>query len=656
MSAIGGVFYFEPRECDLDLLEHLDRRLAHLGPDGGRILHGTSVGFVHRAFHTTVESRHEAQPFESDGLVVCFDGRLDNRGDLAHALGLVPAASADVALVAAGYRRWGRECFHRLHGDFAIVIWDARARALLLVRDPFGICRLFYHADRRRIAWASTPDALLDLPGVPGDIDDEYVGGYLTLCPEASRSAFKAIAPVAPGRGVVARNEFLTTFTHWDLRHVPAGDDRQQPPDETVEQFRILFADAVRARLRADRPVIAELSGGLDSSSIVCVADAVAAGSGGAIPHVISLSRTYDRGNKGEDGYYIRAVEKQRNRPGIHITQEEDPVLGPWPDPEFLAFPRRYLCSGGTIAKGRAIQQAGARVVLSGFLGDELLSQKIAPREAAYLLRRGRWLRAFGLCREFSVRRQIPAVSLFGAYAIRPNLPITLRRSQYPLPRWIDGEFARRLDLNTRVKQRAEGPLPRALAVSRFRAPDLLLGLDHLAAEGTTAPTRHVCVEMRYPYAHRPLVEFLLSLPPSAIHGAEKPRWLQRAALADVLPEAVRTRTGKAGPGEVIARAIDREWDRLRAIVCDGRAAARGYIVAEPLLAELTRWRHGLVNSFGDVLKVIALEMWLEGLESRQRSSGVSRSVTAHAPAPVGVAAPLSIAPVGIGSSYARSS
>src|SRR5207244_1327027 len=96
------------------------------------------------------------------GTVVCLDGRLDNRVDLAAALGLTHANTPDVALIAAGYRRWGRDCFRRLQGDFSIVIWDAFERTLLLARDPFGVCRLYYHLDRHRIVWASTPDALLD--------------------------------------------------------------------------------------------------------------------------------------------------------------------------------------------------------------------------------------------------------------------------------------------------------------------------------------------------------------------------------------------------------------------------------------------------------------------------------------------------------------
>jgi asparagine synthase (glutamine-hydrolysing) len=621
MSGLGGVLYFEPRAVEHGLLERLDQQLAHLGPDGGRLLRHTSIGFVHRAFHTTLEARSERQPHEEDGLIVCLDGRLDNRADLGLALGLVHTSASDVELIATSYRRWGRDSFRRLEGDFAIVIWDTRERSLLLVRDPFGVGRLFYHLDRHRILWASTPDALLDLPGVPDDPNDDYVGEFLTMIPSASQSAFTSITPVLPGRGLIVRNQSVAAFTHWDVRDVPAADDRDRGTDtaSTVERFKTLLTDAVRVRLRADRPVVAELSGGFDSSSIVCVADTIARDSGGTVPAVTSLSHIYDRGLVGEDGYYINAVEQQRQRIGLHISEEDDPMFGPWPDPDFLAFPRRFLVTGRTLGRGRAMQQAGARVVLNGFLGDELLGQQPGPRDAGRLVRRGRWLRAFNLCREFSLQRDRPALALFTSYGIRPNLPLALRRSLYHIPGWVNPEFAQRHRFSARLKERTLGNLPSHLAVSLFRAPDLLSGLDHLGAEGTTAPTRAVCVEMRYPYAHRPLVEFLLSCSPSQIYGVAQTRWLQRTALPGVLPDVVRTRTGKAGPSQVICEAIERRWNYLQDMLRDSRACARGYVTKEAVQAELVRWRHGSIKRYGDVLKFVALEMWLQSLERRTR-------------------------------------
>ena len=164
--------------------------------------------------------------------------------------------------------------------------------------------------------------------------------------------------------------------------------------------------------MRADRPAVAELSGGLDSSTLVGIADMVSRESGGAIPRIRTMSRIYDKGNAGEDGYFIRLIEEHRNQTGLHVTEQDDPLLGPWPDPDFISFPRRFICTGGARRRGEALQAAGARVVLSGFIGDELLGQHPGPRDAGRLMRRGRWLRAFNLCREFSLERKRPALML----------------------------------------------------------------------------------------------------------------------------------------------------------------------------------------------------------------------------------------------------
>ena len=189
-----------------------------------------SIGFVHRAFHTTPEARFEHQPYEIDGgLTVCFDGRIDNRSDLAAALRVAERGTPDVALIAVAYQRWGRECFQRLHGDFAIAVWDARERTLLLARDGFGIRPLDHHIDRHRIVWASAPEAILDLPGVSDDIDETYIGDYFTLVPVVGHSAFKWIKPVLPGRVMIVRNNSITTQTHWDYHDLPASDAKDDP-------------------------------------------------------------------------------------------------------------------------------------------------------------------------------------------------------------------------------------------------------------------------------------------------------------------------------------------------------------------------------------------------------------------------------------------
>jgi asparagine synthase (glutamine-hydrolysing) len=619
MSGIGGILYFHTRGCEPGVLETLDRGLAYLGPDGGRIVRHGSAGFVHRAFHATRESRLERQPAESDGIVACLDGRLDNRTDLASALGTRHAGVTDIDLVLASYQRWGHECFGHLIGDFSIVIWDPHQQTLLLGRDPFGICRLFYHLDRDRIVWASTPEALLDCPGVDDEINDDYIGGFLTLWPESSQSPFRSIAPVIPGHTVIVRRGAARVSAFWNLRALPAAEFTPDGKSaaEHAEQLRSLLSDAVRVRLRADTQVTAELSGGLDSSSVVCLADSLSRASGGAIPMIDTLSHVHDEGREGDDGYYIRAVEEQRGRPGIHIDEQDDPILGAWPDPDFLAFPRSAFCYGGVVNRSRALHRTGSRVVLSGYLGDEFLAQHPGPRDAARLLRQGHVRRALALCRAHSLASQWPLITLFTEYGVRPNVPFLMRRVPRKTPNWIEHDFANRIDLQARYQARMAVSASPTLATSLFRSPDLHVALDRIATEGTYLPTRFNCAEMRYPFSHRPLVEFLMSLPAEELAGFAGTRALHKAALVGVLPERVQSRPTKAGPSEAMSRAVTRESERMQVLVRESLACERGYVHAGRVLAEFTGWRHGMIFGVSDLFTFIGLEMWLRALKRR---------------------------------------
>ncbi|MGH9718656.1 MAG: hypothetical protein ACRD8O_00455 [Bryobacteraceae bacterium] len=121
MSAQAGVYNFDGRPVDPDLLARLALRLELRGPDGCVEYRGGPLGMVYRAFHTTKESRQETQPLVSRyGHALTWDGRLDNRRDLIAQLGASAAgATTDAGLVMAAYLRWGRACFEKLIGDFA---------------------------------------------------------------------------------------------------------------------------------------------------------------------------------------------------------------------------------------------------------------------------------------------------------------------------------------------------------------------------------------------------------------------------------------------------------------------------------------------------------------------------------------------------------
>src|SRR5689334_7486195 len=186
MSGIAGIYTFERKQVEPRQLMVLAAALTERGRDGGNEVLDGPIAMVYRAFLTNAESRLERQPLLSPlGHILCWDGRLDNRAELlrlfAHEL---QGDRSDARLVLAAYEKWGADFLPRLIGDFALALWDASRKMLLLARDPFGVRPLYYCRNKIEVVWSSTLTSLLALRAVDLEVNDEYVAGCFALYPE----------------------------------------------------------------------------------------------------------------------------------------------------------------------------------------------------------------------------------------------------------------------------------------------------------------------------------------------------------------------------------------------------------------------------------------------------------------------------------------
>ena len=199
-----------------------------------------------------------------------WHGRLDNRGELLRQLGDSAAeASSDGALLVAAYERWGDTGLGRVIGDWCAVLSDPPRRAIMLASDFSGVRSLYYHHRKNEVLWSRSLEALLG--HVDADaVDEQYVAGYLTVGGYPGRTPYADVHAVMPGYAVRVTVDGAALSAFW---RPPTSDEiRCHDEREYEEQFRALFRDAVSSRLQAPAPVAAELSGGLDSSSVVCMA------------------------------------------------------------------------------------------------------------------------------------------------------------------------------------------------------------------------------------------------------------------------------------------------------------------------------------------------------------------------------------------------
>jgi asparagine synthase (glutamine-hydrolysing) len=569
---------------------------------------------VFRACHADREAKRERQPFVSAaGHILAWDGRLDNRAELISQLrDGVDHMSTDVEIVMQSYFRWGIDFLTQLLGDFALSLWDPATRTLLLARDAFGTRPIYYEASSDGVVWSSDLGSLVDVSAAPVEIDREYIAGYLSGAAERERTAYKNIHSVAPGFALVFRDDCVEKREFW--RPDVNQQIRYRSDADYEDHFRDLFREAVRCRLRADGPVWAELSGGLDSSSIVCLADEVIQSGAAQTAQLETVSYVYDHSPASDERRFIAEVETRRGRAGQHFHEDEsvgrflnldlDAVVRPNPIYRFTARHEWVRMR---------MQQTGGKVLLSGIGGDNLLwsSVEISPQLADLLVQ----LKPASLHRQVRLWSRATRDSYLGTVwrgAVRPLLPVRLHTSTL-----IDPNFAKRMNIRER-RANAGGSWGFRLPSTRAHASMLSSAIGAVAS---CYYRDRVPTEYRFPFLHRPLVEFLLAIPMEQKVRPGENRSLQRRALRKVLPPAILRRQSKRWSTEALCRTLANNWRDVEWLFKEPRVCEYGFVAAGPFAEAAKRIRHGVQNVASDLTVVLSVELWLRALESRRTPS-----------------------------------
>jgi len=278
MCGICGIVSPDPGRRPTNVLKRMVLRLRHRGPDEYGLFEdeGASLG---QARLSIIDLSTGTQPIhnEDQSLWIIYNGEVFNYIELAEellGLGHRFYTRCDTEVVLHAYEQWGPECLKRFNGQFAIAIWDRGRRELFLARDRVGIRPLYYHASPGLFAFASEIKSLLLVPGFTTGLDPRGIEQTLTLwAPQAPRTPLAGVEEVEPGHWLLYRlnsGEILRR-PFWQLRFASEEEIDRRPLEVCKEELRSLLLDASRLRLRADVPVGAYLSGGLDSSVITTI-------------------------------------------------------------------------------------------------------------------------------------------------------------------------------------------------------------------------------------------------------------------------------------------------------------------------------------------------------------------------------------------------
>ncbi len=621
MSGIAALWRLDGAPLDRTTLDRVIERQAPLDPDAvGSWLDGP-VGLGHRMLHATPQSLHEKLPIVGDAgdVVMTADARLDNREELIPALGLAHRAAdgiGDGELILHAWARWGEECPVHLSGDFALALWDARRRVFFCARDPAGVRPLYYHLGPRLFAVASEVNALLAIPGVPRQLDEVRIAAFLVPgLDDRAATFYEGIRRLPPGHSLTVGARGGVPRAYWQLD--PTREVHHESDAAYGEAFRELFTDAVRCRLRSAFPVAAALSGGLDSSSVVCVARALRAEAGAA--PLATYTARFPTIPRCDEGVFVAAVEAQGGLVPRHVRADTLDPLGDlertsyWEDETFHA-PGYYMHR----ALFQAARADGARVFLEGMGGDRVVSHGMGYLHD--LARHGRWLALGREVRQLAHAFERPAWRIARVVAggvASPPVRRAWRRLRHGgsgEPPLIRAEFARRIGLADRLRAAELTPSrggtegARHEHWRRLTSGRLLAIMETLAAAGGVAG-----VEVRDPFLDRRLMEFCLALPASQKIRQGRTRVVMRHALGALLPREIRERPGKAPLDLMLSAALTAYGrDRLARLLDEARSVLRPYV--RPDAIERTHRQYlerGRPRDVHSVWQLATLTLWL---------------------------------------------
>lgn len=625
MSVQFGKLNFDGKPVDPKDLDEVRPVLAPYGPDGERYICRGNFAVLSRAFHTTKEARLEHQPCVLPlGTVITWDGHLDNRDELVHEIhGSIAPDSPDFSLVAAVIERYGTAGLSKLVGDWAMSIWDPVQRSLILAKDHIGTRPLYYAVEKESVIWSTILDPLLALVEDPPRVCEEYLAGWLSSFPACHLSPFRNIYSVPPSSFVTLQPGKQTTKQYWDFN--PSKKVRYSTDNEYEEDYRTAFAEAVRRKLRSDHPILAELSGGMDSSSIVCVADRLMGQEAGLTPRLDTLSYFDDSEPNWNERPYFGAVEAQRGRAGWHIDVSSDNELVVSPE-EFSPLPgtsKRLSAAEGQ--RRDCILTCGSRVVLSGIGGDEVTGGLPTPSpELQDLLVEGELRQLARQLKVWALAKRKPWIHLFGA-ALQRFLPVMVadRWAGQP-PAWLETDFVRRNRSALRgYPNRVSGTGPLPSFQENLNTLEVLR--RQIACDGLPSDP---CYEIRYPYLERAFLEFVFSVPRNQLVRPGQRRSLMRRSLARIVPEQILNRRRKAYVSRAMANAICSQWPALTAMMANLASATAGIVDAARFGEALEQAREGKSVALVSIMRTLSVERWLRSWphsRGRERNSATKR-------------------------------
>ncbi|WP_444995379.1 asparagine synthase-related protein [Aliikangiella sp. IMCC44359] len=559
MSSIFGVFDKNAHDLPVEWNELMLNACAPWPRDRESNIHKGACFLSCLQRYNTPQSPLAKQPYsETNSLYLVFDGRLDNRVELAQLLKLpFNDKTTDETLIFEAFQKWNTEIGKYLLGDFCIAIYDSAKHALFVIRDHLGVRPLFIASNDNHFAFASNKAALLALPWVKPQMNEQWLADFLTVTKVDYHTTFYLdIESFSPAHWLLLSSNKQEDNTEIYQRYWQLDFDYQLPEMSEVEyisQFKSLLFESVKCRLRTYGEPASELSGGLDSTSIAAIAATLLEKKTiHAYSHVMSEETKgkvfpYDD----ESDYMKELVNLHSNIKHYPVTSNGLGIIGAIKySMKIHSGPTRNdLSQFGDDLFGQ-VKNNGHRTILSGFGGDQLVTSSGSGWNEE-LVRNGQWRLFISLAasltenwRQF-LKILISSIAVY-KFGVKDRAKKRFEKSwpDYIAQLGVERYF---VEQQGYPKRYYDNPTRKHIGNIKQREYDVINSPHVLyRLEDSAVGAASYGVDYRYPLLDIRLLQFCLAYPSKLKVTNGVKRNMIRQAMIGILPDKIRLRHDKS--------------------------------------------------------------------------------------------------------------
>jgi len=605
MCGITGIINLNDEKVEEKIIKKMTDILAHRGPDGEGFYIKENIGLGHRRLAIIDLSDEAKQPMcnENGKVWIVYNGEIYNYIELAEELkkkGHHFKSKSDTEVILHSYEEYGYKCLERFIGMFAFALWDSEKRILFCARDRFGIKPFYYFFDGKRFIFGSEIKAILESGYVKKIPNEEIICDYLIYALKNHREGtfFSGIKTIKPAHYLILENNKIKEERYWDINL----ENKIKEKDENLirEEFLERFKNSVEIHLRSDVPVGTCLSGGLDSSAIVCLVDKL-----NKNPNMFSFSAVYGD-FKYDEKKYIDIVIKNTKLNGFFAYQNPEELIEKID--EIIYYQEEPFSSKSIFAQWKVMELAkekGLKVLLDGQGADEILAGYHYYYFPFFL----------DLIKSFEIKKFFREFKYYLNFHNYSVIKTFLKILYYSLPNNIERKIYYLTKKNGfNFKYSKENKIKKNNFKSIFDYDlylNLIVKLPALLHYEDRNSMAH-SIEARVPFLDHRLVEFLFSLPSDYKIKNGFTKAILRGSLKGIMPDEILMRKDKIGfftPEYDWFRRSLKDW--IFDILKSDSMKKNNFLISDIIKKDFKKVLSGKKKETSNIWRAINLELFL---------------------------------------------